>query len=192
MKRFKHFHFHGQHANEEIIKIVRRHWFNILQQYIIVFAMIFLLFFSLQVLPTYLSFSENNAEFWFFETFFAIIIWLYIFIIWIDFYFDVWVITDNRIVNIEQKALFMRHTSELKFSKIQDVSIEVDGFVPTILNFGDVHIQTAGTKGRFLFHKVPDPYKLKGLIMNMQNEAAEKEREELKNTAPSPFIRESL
>lgn len=192
MERFKHFHFHGQRSGEKIIKIVRRHWFNIFQQYIIVFAMLFLLLFSLQVLPSFFSFSENGAEFWFFESFFAIIIWLYIFIIWIDFYFDVWVITDSRIVNIEQKALFMRHTSELKFSKIQDVSIEIDGFIPTILNFGDVHIQTAGTRGRFLFHKVPNPYKLKGLIMNMQNKTMKKEREEEKNTTASPFIKDSL
>jgi len=192
MKRFKHFHFRGQHAGEEIIKIVRRHWFNILQQYLIIFVMIFLLFFSLQVLPSIFSFSKNGSELLFAESFFAIIIWFYIFIIWIDFYFDVWIITDNRIVNIEQKALFMRCVSELKFSKIQDVSIEVDGFIPTILNYGDVHIQTAGTRGRFLFHKVPDPYKLKGLIVNMQSRAAKEEQKEDKSPNPSPFIKESL
>jgi len=187
MKKFRNFHFHGQYSGEKIIKIVRRHWFNIFQQYIVVIAMLFLLFISLQILPNIFSFSENGAELFFAESFFAIVIWLYIFIIWIDFYFDVWIITTNRIVNIEQKALFMRHISELKFSKIQDVSIEVDGFIPTILNYGDVHIQTAGTRGRFLFHKVPNPYRLKSLIMNMQSKAIKKEQRENRRKLHAPF-----
>ncbi|MDD3498354.1 MAG: PH domain-containing protein [Candidatus Moranbacteria bacterium] len=187
MDRFKNFHFRGQHSEEKIIKIVRRHWFNIFQQYLIIFAMVFLLILSIQILPGILSIPTNSPEFWFVESFFAIIIWIYIFILWIDFYFDVWIITDNRIVNIEQKALFMRHISELDFSKIQDVSTEVDGLIPTVLNYGDVHIQTAGTRGRFLFHKVPDPYGLKGLIMDMQNRVARKKVEKNKENK-SPFL----
>ena len=194
MKRFSNFHFHGQHTGEEIIKIVRRHWFNIFQQYLIIIVMIFLLFFSLQILPTIFYFENNAAVFWFLGTFFALMLWIYSFIIWIDFYFDVWIITDHRIVNIEQKALFMRHVSELDFSKIQDVSIEVEGFIPTVLNYGDVFIQTAGAKGRFLFHKVPDTYKLKGLIVSMQQEAIEKDQEKYRdqNNPPSPFHKSAL
>ena len=188
MHKFENFHFRGQRSGERIVKIVRRHWFNILQQYIVVAGMLLLLFLSFEILPNIFSFSDDGTALMFIQSFFAIVIWLYIFIIWIDFYFDVWVITDTRIVNIEQKALFMRHISELKFSKIQDVSIEVEGFIPTILNYGDIHIQTAGTKGRFLFHKVPDPYKLKGLIMNMQNRAIKKAQKEGTVITPSPFV----
>jgi uncharacterized membrane protein YdbT with pleckstrin-like domain len=187
MKKFKNFHFRGQHRGEKIIKIVRRHWFNILQQYLIIIAMVLLLSFSLQVLPSIFSSPGNRETIWFLETFFLLMIWIYSFIVWIDFYFDVWIITDNRIVNIEQKALFMRHISELKFSKIQDVSIEVEGFIPTILNYGDVHIQTAGTKSRFLFHKVPDPYRLKGLIMNMQKKEIARKKRENEYNQPFPF-----
>lgn len=178
MHKFKNFHFHGQYSNEEIIKVVRRHWFNIFQQYILIIAMIIILILGIQILPEFFDFSQYDTELLFIESLVAIILWLFIFIIWIDFYFDVWIITDNRIVNIEQKALFIRHISELKFSKIQDVSTEVEGLIPTVLNYGDVHIQTAGTKGRFLFHKVPDPYKLKGLVMDMQNRVTRKEIDE--------------
>ena len=190
MYRFKNFSFRGQHADEKIIKVVRRHWFNILQQYFIVFLFIFLLFFGIQLLPLYLSFAENKTIFWFIASTFSTIIWIYSFIIWIDYYFDVWIITDNRIVNVEQKALFVRSVSELKFAKIQDIHTEVKGLIPTILNYGDVYIQTAGTKERFLFRKVPDPYKLKGMIMNMQNKTLKKEEAEFIAKA-SPFMRRS-
>ncbi len=190
MYKFKNFSFRGQHSDEKIIKIVRRHWFNILQQYFIVFFFILLLFSGMQLLPFYLSFNENKTIFWFIVSTFSAMIWIYCFIIWIDYYFDIWIITDTRIVNVEQKALFVRSVSELKFAKIQDIHTEVKGLIPTILNYGDVYIQTAGTKERFLFRKVPDPYKLKGLVMNMQNKTVHKAEAEFIAKA-SPFMHRS-
>jgi len=50
-----------------------------------------------------------------------------------------------------------------------------------------VHIQTAGTKSRFLFHKVPDPYRLKGLIMNMQKKEIARKKRENEYNQPFPF-----
>jgi hypothetical protein len=188
MNKFEKFHFHGQHSGEIIITIIRRHWFNISEQYFIIIGVLFLMFASLQLLPMYFSTSNELPVFFFIESFLAIIIWLYAFIIWIDFYFDVWIITNERIVNIEQKALFIRTTSELKFDKIQDISIEIVGLIPTILNFGDVHVQTAGNTERFLFHKVPDPQKIKSLIMNMQTMTINKHEAEAIHRI-SPLLR---
>lgn len=163
MHRFKDHHFRGQQTGEEIIKIVRRHWFNILQQYFIVFLLIV---FIGGVFSFFNGFSR--ADLILMVTFFLMVAWIYSFIIWINYYFDVWIITNKRIVNIEQKSLFMRHISELKFSKIQDVSTEINGLIPTFLNYGEVYVQTAGSKGRFVFHNVPNPYAIKGTIMNLQ------------------------
>lgn len=182
MYQFKGFHFRSQREGEQIIKVVRRHWFNILQQYFFVILVVFLLFAGFWIAPIYYDLSSPSAFslFIFVESLLGIIVWIFSFILWIDYYFDVWIITDERIIDIDQKALFVRHVSELEFPKIQDVSIEVVGVIPTVLNYGDVHIQTAATKGRFLFRKVPDPYKLKSLIMNMQIFVSE-------NKKPSPF-----
>ncbi len=174
MKRFYNYHFQGQSENEKILKIVRRHWFNILVQYL---PIVFLTMFLLGSAVWLSIYTELDAMFLtFFESIFAIAIWIASFIIWINFYFDVWIITDRRLVNIEQKDLFIRHISELKFSKIQDVSTEVDGFFPTMLNYGEVYIQTAGTKGRFLMRQIPNPYNLRGLIMHLQSRFVRKER----------------
>ena len=171
----KNFHFEGQHSQEHIIKIVRRHWFNILQQYFFILVGIVILaalptFFS-QVMPFwgFSGFTDSSYIIPFFQSLFALLIWVIAFIIWIDYYFDVWIITSERIVNIEQRGLFIRQVSELKFANIQDVTTEVQGLIPTLLNFGNVYVQTAGTKTRFNFRKVPNPYKLKALIMNLKD-----------------------
>src|SRR3989344_3187016 len=102
---------------------------------------------------------------------FIIFIWLFSFLLWIDYYFDVWIITNERIVNIDQKGLFARHMSELNFGSVQDVTTVVTGILPTVLNYGDVVVQTAGEKERFVFRMIPDPYIIKDSIMKLSKNA---------------------
>jgi uncharacterized membrane protein YdbT with pleckstrin-like domain len=173
MSLYHQFHFKGQHDDETITLVIRRHWFNILQQLLLIFLMVAFLFGSLIYLPIIfpvLSTTSAQSLFMFLENSFALIIWMIFFLIWIDYYFDVWIITTRRIVNINQKGLFVRTVSELEFNKIQDVTTEVKGVIGTFLNFGDVFIQTAGEKERFVFRQVPDPYAIKDLIMNLEEQ----------------------
>lgn len=160
--------FKEQHEGEQIIQVAHRHWFNILIQFFVILlgalavfgSWIALIFFFPQ-----LSGILGSRTISFIETTALLFIWFYAFLIWIDYYMDVWIITNERIVNIEQRGLFLREASDLEFSKIQDVTTDVVGLIPTILNYGDVYIQTAGEVERFKFRQVPDPYALKSLIM---------------------------
>jgi uncharacterized membrane protein YdbT with pleckstrin-like domain len=166
----------------EVLKIIHRHWFDILKQFIVIFLLVLLLIFLFSFIPSYFPAFEKNAFsnlLLFAENLVAIFIWIFIFFIWIDYYFDIWIIASEKIVNIEQKGLFVRSVSELKFERIQDVTVEVNGFIPTILNYGDVYIQTAGETERFIFRQVPDPYGLKDLIMGLQKEQIAEETNEL-------------
>lgn len=171
---FERYNFKEIGPDEEIISIVHRHWFDILRHFFIFFILIAALIGGIAVFPLFFSDLEaENTEIviLFIGSFLALIIWIYMFLIWIDYYFDVWVITSERIINIEQKGLFVRHVSELKLQNIQDVTTEVDGLIPTVLNYGDVHIQTAAEQERFLFRNVPDPYSIKWEIMRLQKTA---------------------
>ncbi len=171
MQNYAKFHFRGQKEGEQIILMVRRHWFNILEQFFVVFLMLLLLVGSWFILPVFfpsIITSSFNVLFNFLRNLFGMFIWITFFLIWIDYYFDVWIITDKRIVNIEQKGLFNRMVSELELIRIQDVTTEVTGVIPTMLNYGDVFIQTAGENQRFIFRQVPDPYNIKDVIMNLQ------------------------
>lgn len=135
---------------------------------VIFFAFIILT--SLSLIP--LSFPEMiNATvapfFPFVQNTLFLFLWLYGFLVWIDYFFDVWIVTNERIVNIEQKGLFNRRISELRFSRIQDVTASVDGLIPTILNFGDVYVQTAAEEERFVFRQVGDPFAVKDEVMRL-------------------------
>lgn len=177
MNLFSNFPIPKQSENEQLLYVIHRHWFNILQQFFIIFFLLFLIlgsfFFSPALFPV-LQTREMYKLFLFIEDSLILVLWLYAFIVWIDYYLDVWIITTERVINIEQRGLFLRRMSELNFGKIQDVTAEVEGFIPTILNYGDVHIQTAGEEERFVFRQIPDPYKIKTAVMKMSREAQHK------------------
>lgn len=167
---FHRFHFTGQRENEEVIEVIHRHWLNIIVQFLTLFLLTILLLGGAVLLPLFFPTLLNGSMptlLPFIENTFFLFIWLFGFLIWIDYYFDVWIITNERIVNIEQCGLFNRYISELNFRTIQDVTTVVAGIIPTVFNFGEVFVQTAGEQERFLFHMVPDPYHIKDVIMKL-------------------------
>ena len=179
---FNSFHFSGQNKDEEVLYVIHRHWFNIIINFIPIFFMTLLLLGSHLFLPTLLpEFTVGLAGqlFMFIESIFAMIIWVLLFLIWIDYYFDVWIITTKRVVDIEQKGLFSRKVSEARYDKIQDITTEVKGIIPTILNYGNVLIQTAAEKEKFVFTQIADPYGIKDMLMHLQKEHEQDQNEEL-------------
>jgi uncharacterized membrane protein YdbT with pleckstrin-like domain len=176
-------HFPGQHENEQVERVIHRHWFNILIQFIVVFFCTFFIMAGLYALPTLFPGamqSDSTAFFGFIQSTLLLFLWLYGFLVWIDYYFDVWIVTNERIVNIEQKGLFNRRISELRFSRVQDVTAAVDGLIPTVLNFGDVYVQTAAEEERFVFRQVGDPFAVKDMVMRLAREGS---RDEMRGIA---------
>ncbi len=164
----------GARENEKVLLTLHRHWFDLLSHLFMAFVLVFALFAGFFVLPFMLPTliaGQNETIFLFIETLMLIFCWLYAILTWIDVWFDTWIITSERIVNIEQKGLFAREISELSFSKVQDVTSEVDGIVRSVLNYGDVFVQTAAEQERFRFRNVPDPVNIKSLIMKLSQNA---------------------
>ncbi len=181
--RYKTCRFEGQDDDEEILFVIHRHWFNILVQFLplavglLAVGGSFLLF---GVFFPELLGNVDRALFSFIESTLLIFLWFFGFLVWIDYYLDIWIITNKRIVNIEQRGLFMRSMSEIFLFRIQDTTSEVNGFFPSILGYGDVYIQSAGEQERFLFHKVPNPYDIKDTIMDMARDMHGEEMEFVK------------
>ncbi|MFA6047366.1 MAG: PH domain-containing protein [Parcubacteria group bacterium] len=193
MKDFTKYHFKGQEDREKVLLVLHRHWFDILSQFLVMIGMLFLLFGSFIILPIVfpaISEGANHNLFLFLENLFFMLTWIMLFLIWVDYYFDVWIVTDNRIVNIDQKGLFSREVSELELDKIQDITTDVKGVIPTFLNFGDLQVQTAAEEERFLFHNIPDPYDVKNIIMNLHKNSEKKIENEFGNMLKEKVLHE--
>jgi uncharacterized membrane protein YdbT with pleckstrin-like domain len=176
MDGFRKYKFRDLRQDEKIIKVLHRNWFYLFQQFFILIVIIGIFIAGTIFVPVlFPDFTRgmNKPLMLFAQNFFMLAIWIYGFMIWVDYYFDIWIITSERIINIEQKGLFTRKASELRYQKIQDVTTEVVGFLPTVLNYGDVKIQTAGEENEFLFRTISDPYNIKNIIMGLQKQSEE-------------------
>lgn len=183
--------------NERVVLNVRRHWFVIFSQTasLLLFAVVPLLVGALvatsasqntlgQVAP------EVRDVLFTSETLYAavalaaawlLLLWILFFIAWTNYYLDVLVITDKRVIDIEQVGLFSRDVATIPIANIQDVKFEVKGIIPTMLHFGDLHIQTAGAAREVVLQSIQDPEKVKATIMALHHGA-----EPLQKIALSP------
>ncbi len=101
----------------------------------------------------------------------------------IDYWLDVFIVTDRRILDIRQSGLFSRTVAELRLYRIQDVTSKIKGFWHTIFSFGDISIQTASEVDHFKFINIPHPNKLAKIIL----ELSEKDRKENIDAAVEEF-----
>jgi uncharacterized membrane protein YdbT with pleckstrin-like domain len=70
------------------------------------------------------------------------------------------ILTDKHIILIIQQGLFSRTVSQLTLSRLQDVKAVRKGVLATILNYGDIEIETAGEDENFIFSMAPHPQQL--------------------------------
>jgi uncharacterized membrane protein YdbT with pleckstrin-like domain len=176
MDGFSKYHFKDLQENEKILRVIHRNWFYLFEQFFLLIVIVGVFAGALIFVPVFFpDFWEgmDRSIVLFVQNFFMLAVWIYGFMIWIDYYFDIWIITSERVINIEQKGMFTRKVSELRYSKIQDVTTEVIGFLPSVLNYGDLKIQTAGEENEFVFRTISDPYKIKSIIMDLQKQDEE-------------------
>jgi len=153
---------------------VRKHWYILLVESLVTSALFlvpWVVFFGLDSLNVELSNKEGTLLF-FFAVLWLFMTWITFMVIWTNYYLDVWLITTKRIIDIEQFSLFSRDMSEFRLDRIQDVTIEVKGILPTLLHFGDVHVQTAGADRDFIIKGVPNPYKFRDILVKEHDRAA--------------------
>lgn len=93
---------------------------------------------------------------------------------------DVLVVTNLRIVDVDQKGLLSRKVSEAPYGVIQDVSWKREGIWQTIFRMGSVSIQTAGSSANIEADNIPHPGKLHEIINDerLRHEAEPKEQKQ--------------
>lgn len=87
-------------------------------------------------------------------------------------------VTDKNLIQINQKSLFIRTVSRLSMSNVEDVSADMRGILPTIFNYGTLHIQTAGERPNFDFKYCPTPNKYADQVLEARQAYAERVEEE--------------
>jgi hypothetical protein len=74
---------------------------------------------------------------------------------WISWYFSVFIVTDQRLIQITQKGLFHRSVIDMGLTQIQMVNYQVSGLQETLLGFGTIMMQTF--VGDLIIHEIHHP-----------------------------------
>jgi uncharacterized membrane protein YdbT with pleckstrin-like domain len=131
--------FPGQHADERIDLVFRNHPIVMRKPLIACLSIMAASEIPLLLLPP----EQLTLGFQIFGV--GILIALAVgFYYWLGWFYSVFILTDSRLVDIQQKGLFNRRVNELGLDKVQSINYETKGIQAAIFKFGDINIQTFG------------------------------------------------
>ncbi len=166
--------FETQHTDEKILMLLRQHPIVNLKW---ILATILLIIGPAIVLSIFPFLAFLPAQF----AVFASIGW-YLFVFtfaiqgFLGWYYNIYIITDERIIDVDFYSLIYRSVSEAKLEKIEDVTSTMAGIGGTIFDYGTITIQTAAEKREFEFVDVPHPAQITKFLNEM---ILEEEREKI-------------
>ncbi len=167
--------FETQEESEEIILFLRQHIILLLPSVLLCGLLLFvppvlfpMIFQSLsQTIGLPLGYMVVGSAFWYVAVFG---IFLMNFIHW---FFNIFIVTNQRIIDIDFVHLLYKEFSEAKIERIQDISFQTKGIVATMFDYGDVLIQTAGEHPNFIFQSVPKPGKVVDVVSDLSKHKGE-------------------
>ncbi len=159
---------------EKIIHALRRHPITFLPTILLFLALILvplaLYIMIINMFPDWLYGPISYPMLVLLASVYYLSICLFFYSYFVDFYLDMWIITNDRLIDIEQTGLFARTIAEVDLYQIQDVTSDVRGFFPSFFNYGTLSLQTAGTIPKFIFYNIPRPHKLREEILALASE----------------------
>ncbi len=161
---------------ESELKTIHRHPISFLSSFLaiilliampIIFA-IFMIFVPKEITDNFFS-GDTNVGILFIATTWLLCAWMFAWWKWTDHFLDVIVITNKRIFEVKQNGFFNREITSFSFDKIQNIKVTQAGILSSLLNYGDLLIETAGETENLNLTMMPDPQTVKTYINTLQD-----------------------
>jgi hypothetical protein len=91
----------------------------------------------------------------------------YIFERFLNWYFNIYIITDKRIVDMDFLHLLHRKISEAPLRNIEDITYDIRGTMQVVFNYGDITIQTAAEQREFNFEGIHKPARVQDILSDL-------------------------
>ena len=169
---------------ERVVAVIKRHPFGIVSMYIggivgilVTGALAFFL------LPRMLEDFGTDAN-WMVYGGLTLIVGLLVLILGVAtsvYWQNQWTVTTDSITQISQKSLFARQVSQLSMDNLEDVTVDQNGIIPHMFNFGTLKVETAGERSKFQFPYCPNPNEYARRILEAHEQFLE-DRRNVQNT----------
>ena len=151
---------------ETVLQLCRRHWL-----YLWPTMLLYLAFALIPAIGIALLLSAAGA----YEGIGALIFWvasaiwlvywsLRLFLVWYTYHNDIWVITNQRLIDSRKGNPFNLRVSSADLVNVQDMTVVRAGVLRTIFDYGDIVCQTAADNEDFLLRGIPDPRAVQALV----------------------------
>lgn len=100
-----------------------------------------------------------------------------------NYYLSLQIITNERLIDIDQKGIFRREVNSTMLDGIQNVTHRKNSFLKTIFNYGDVIVETSGEQAKesvtetsgIVFNNVPNPSSVASLLDSIKEQSRTEE-----------------
>lgn len=159
---------------EKIVYIIRRHWITFIPTVglfmVLALVPLAVYFIMNQTAPDIITQEYPRAFMVLVFSVYELSIALFFYSSFLMYYLDMMIVTNDRMVQIQQKTLFSRSVSELDLYKIQDATSDTTGILATVLGYGKLTIETAGEQENFTFESVPHVNDIRRHLMELAAE----------------------
>lgn len=157
-------HFLNQDPEEKVVLFLRRH--PITNFGAIVISL--LLFLAPTTLGNFALFDILPPQY---KVVFSLLWYLiaiaYVYEEFLDWFFSVFIVTDERVIDVDFVNLIYRQISTAEIDKIQDLTVQAGGATMAFFNYGNLFIQTAAEVENIEFERIPQPDKVSKIIRNL-------------------------
>lgn len=145
--------FETYEPGEQVILFLRAHPFT--QIYWLIYALLFA--FILYSSNFFIAGFFQPNQLFLINLFGTVFILSYIWISFVNWYFNVGIVTNRRVVDVDFTNLLYKELTEARLEKIEDVTIKSSGYFESLFGYGTIFVQTAGTEANVEFKDIPYP-----------------------------------
>lgn len=152
--------FESQVSGEQTVLLLRAHPITQLP-WILNGLFLFVLLGLLNIL---FAASFTAAQELFINVSLGIFIFAYYWFKFLSYYFNVGIVTQSRVIDIDLHAVIYKEVSEAQLKNVEDITAKSGGYIPSVFNFGNVYVQTAGAHVNIEFDNTPRPAEVVKII----------------------------
>lgn len=153
--------FKGQQKHEVVLCFCRKHWIVLLPHFIGFFIfglawLAFALFADKAVINEFMG--QSTYQILALTALAGLTFYVHAFFLRIfNYYIQTMIITNFRVIHLEQTLFFTRNRDSIDIREIQDIVIQQKGILKTLLNYGEIIITLSSAHATKMLYYVPNP-----------------------------------
>jgi hypothetical protein len=161
--------FEDQFPGEKVILFMRRHFITNVPWIVFTFVLLFLPY-VLNVALQLINFSFDFLPSRFLTLviiFYYLIILGYAFSNFTSWFYNIGIITQKRIVDIDFMNLSSINVAVTVISEVEDATFQQRGIFASLFDYGTVHARTLAGKDDFIYDNIPHPARVSNILSGL-------------------------